>query len=102
MSPQAALRTALEALQQPPWTCGITNAHGSAAGHSFDYRRTTPANALAEGKARFETSTDRRYRSEIVGRSHLVDMQTGRPLDSCIVAARALTVGLWQAESCRP
>jgi hypothetical protein len=102
MSPQAALRTALQAVQQPPWTCSITNARTSATGHSFDYRCSTPANALAEGKARFETSTDRRYRSEIVGRSHLVDMQTGRPLDSRIVAARALTEGLWQTESCRP
>jgi hypothetical protein len=102
MSPQAALRNALQAVQQPPWTCGITNARSSATDHSFDYRCSTPANALAEGKARFETSTDRRYRSTIVGRSHLVDMQTGRPLDSRIVAARALTVGVWQAEGCQP
>jgi hypothetical protein len=102
MSPQAGLQAALEALQQQPWTCSITNARSSGSGHSFDYRCRTPANALAEGKARFETITDRRYSTEIVGRSHLVDMQTGRPLDSRIVAARSLTVGIWQAESCQP
>jgi hypothetical protein len=102
MSPQAALQVALEALQQPPWACNITNARSRVLGHSFDCRCRTPANALADGKARFEASTDRRYRTEIVGRSHLVDMHNGGPLDARIVAARALTVGPWQAESCRP
>jgi len=101
MSPQAALRTALDAIQQPPWTCSITNARSSSTGHSFDYRCRTRANALAEGKARFEVIGGRSYRAEIEGRSHVVDMQTGRPQDSRILPARALTMGLWQAENCQ-
>jgi len=101
MSPQAALRTALDAIQQPPWTCSITNARSSSTGHSFDYRCRTRANALAEGKARFEVIGGRSYRAEIEGRSHVVDMQTGRPQHPRIVPARALTLGPWQAENCQ-
>jgi len=47
MSPQAALRTALDAIQQPPWTCSITNARSSYTEDSFDYRCRTRANAMA-------------------------------------------------------
>lgn len=43
----------------------------------------------------------RSYRAEIKRRSHVVDMQTGRSQDSRIVPARALTLGLWQAENCQ-
>ncbi|MDZ7651605.1 MAG: DUF3617 family protein [Burkholderiaceae bacterium] len=102
VSPEAALRAALDALQQPPWICSTSNARSSTNGHSFDYRCRTPANAIAEGKARFEVITERRYRSVIEGRSHVVNMETGKPLDARIVSARALTTGYWQAESCQP
>jgi hypothetical protein len=102
VSPAAALREALDAVHQPPWICSTSNARSNAKGHSFDYRCRTPANALAEGKARFDVITESRYRSTIEGRSHVVDMDTGKPLDARIVSARSLTTGYWQAESCQP
>jgi hypothetical protein len=43
-------------------------------------------------------TTDRRYRTEKEGRSHLVDIRTGKPLDPRIVPAGALTSGQRQAE----
>lgn len=102
ISPQEALREALASLQQPPWTCTVSNARSSANGHSFDYRCRTPANAIAEGKARFEVVTDARYRVEFDGRSHMVDMETGRPLEPRIVVARSVTLGQWQSARCEP
>jgi hypothetical protein len=102
ISPQEALREALASLQQPPWTCTVSNARSGANGHSFDYRCRTPANAIAEGKARFEVLTEARYRVEFDGRSHMVDMETGRPLEPRIVVARSVTLGQWQSERCEP
>jgi hypothetical protein len=102
MSPQAALQEALHSLMQPPWSCSITQARSGATGHSFDYRCRTPANATAEGKARFERVTESRYRSEIDGRSHLVDMDSGKPLSPRVMPVRSMTIGVWQAESCQP
>ena len=102
MSASAALQAALATVFEPPWTCSVTNARSSSNGHSFDYRCRTPANARAEGKARFETITDRRYRSEIEGRSHLVDMDTGRPMNPRTIPVRALSTGHWQRENCSP
>lgn len=102
LSSQAALQTALASLQVPPWACNTTNARSSASGHSFDYVCRTSANARAQGQARFVWITERRYRVEIEGSSHLVDMDTGRPLTQRMVTARALTTGHWHAESCQP
>jgi hypothetical protein len=101
VSPEAALREALLALHEPPWVCTVSNARSSASGHSFDYRCRTPANAIAEGKARFDVITETRYRTEFDGRSHVVNMETGRPVDPRVVAARSLEVGQWEAETCK-
>ena len=102
LSPAEALQMALASLQQPPWACTTSNARTDTKGHGFDYRCRTPANAQAEGKARFELVTDRRYRSEIDGRSQVVDNTTGKAVDTRMVSARALTTGNWQAERCTP
>jgi hypothetical protein len=99
IDPEAALQMALQAVHQPPWTCSFSQRTASPAGTSFAYTCRTPAGARAEGKARFEASQSR-YMNEIVGRSHVVDMQTGKPLDPRIVPLRALTEGRWLAEQC--
>lgn len=101
IDPDAALQMALQAVHQPPWNCSIGQRIASPAGTSFSYQCRTPAGARADGKARFEASATR-YVNEITGRSHVVDMQTGKPLDARIVAVRALTEGRWQAERCTP
>lgn len=101
MDPEAALQTALQAVHQPPWICSFSQRVASPSGTSFNYNCRTPAGARADGKARFEAS-ETRYVNEITGRSHVVDMQTGKPLDARILPVRALNEGRWLAERCTP
>jgi hypothetical protein len=96
---QAALEQALQAVYQPPWTCGSSGATAAAQTLSFSYRCQTAAGARAEGQARFEASSTR-YRHEITGRSHAVDMQTGKPHDSRLLPVRSITTGRWLAQQC--
>lgn len=96
-----ALEQAMQALYQPPWTCSFSGANASAAAQtlSFSYRCQTSAGARAEGQARFEASQTR-YRHELAGRSHAMDMETGKPLDARLLPVRSVTTGRWVSAQC--
>jgi hypothetical protein len=99
MSPQDQLRTALQAIHEPPWACSFSGERRGPGGFSFDYRCRTPADAQARGTARFEGG-GRFYRMAIDGTGQWTDQQTGKPLDSRVMNVRSLTVGRWLAPRC--
>lgn len=95
MSPKDMLEQAKQGVREmheAPWVCSsFSQERADATGYSFDFKCSSPVYTRAEGTIRFEAG-ERRYRSEINSRSHLVNMGT--------VVDRSLTVGQWRADRC--